>query len=342
MENTASSPILVTGATGFISSHLISILLQKGYKVRGTVRSLANTDKSRFLYHLVPEKNDNLELAEVDLSVKSNWLAAVEGCEYIFHVASPIPPYVPKDEMEIIGPAVAGTINMLEAAIEKKVKKAVITSSVLAMSFGNEEEVITEEDWSDESVSPAYPKSKVRAEKAGWKIYEENKDKIQLTVVNPNLVLGPIFTRHGNSSETFIADIMNGVFPGIMDVKLGIVDVREVAQAHYNAMFNENTTGRRYICAAEGLHQEEIFSILREEFGKVGYEIPTKHVTKEEVEASGNKIAQRNVANIGKEIKFNNERSIKELNITYRPVKQTIIDMGYSLIKQGVVPNKIG
>ena len=102
MDNNTSSLILVTGATGFVSSHLIKLLLEKGHKVRGTVRSLDNKAKNGFLYDLVPEKKDNLELVEVDLSDKSKWPPAVEGCQYIFHVASPVPPYVPEDEMEIM------------------------------------------------------------------------------------------------------------------------------------------------------------------------------------------------------------------------------------------------
>ena len=127
MESNKNIPVLVTGASGYIASHLIKILLERGHKVRGTVRSLSNRSKYEFLYRLAPEKNDNLTLVEADLTDRASWPAAVEGCEYIFHIASPIPPYVPKDENELIGPAVAGTVNVLEAAAEKGAKKVVVT-----------------------------------------------------------------------------------------------------------------------------------------------------------------------------------------------------------------------
>jgi dihydroflavonol-4-reductase len=161
MQPKTTAPILVTGASGYLASHLIKLLLEKGYKVRGTVRSLANKAKYQFLYDLVPEKNDNLELAEANLSEKACWLTAVKGYEYVLHVASPVPPYVPKDEMELIGPAVAGAENVLEAALAKNIKKVVMTSSCQAIYFGNEGKTVTEEDWSVEEKCPAYPKSKL-------------------------------------------------------------------------------------------------------------------------------------------------------------------------------------
>lgn len=179
MEPQTTAPILVTGASGYLASHLIKLLLENGYKVRGTIRSLASKAKYQFLYNLVAEKNGNLELLEANLSEKACWSTAVEGCEYVFHVASPVPPYVPKDEMELIGPAIAGAENVLEAALAKNVKKVVMTSSCQAIYFGNEGKTVTEEDWSVEEKCPAYPKSKLKAEKAAWKFYEEYKDKLR-------------------------------------------------------------------------------------------------------------------------------------------------------------------
>jgi len=153
-----NTPLLVTGATGYLASHIIKLLLQQGYKVRGTVRSLANKDKYQFLYDLIPEKKQNLELAEADLTDKASWGKAVEGIEYIFHVASPIPPYIPKDEMEIIRPAIDGTLNVLEAAVQKGAKKVVVTSSCLAIFVGNAGRVLTEDDWSKEEVIKGNPR----------------------------------------------------------------------------------------------------------------------------------------------------------------------------------------
>ena len=339
MQSSVTSPILVTGASGYVASHLIKLLLEKGHKVRGTVRSLANKDKYGFLYDLLPEKNDNLELVEGDLSEKTCWLKAVDGCEYVFHVASPIPPYVPKDEMEVIGPAVAGTENILVAALEKNVKKVVVTSGCLTIILtGNDAKQVSEEDWSNEAICPAYPKSKVRAEKVAWAFYEQHKDKIAVTTLLPSLVMGPVYIKHGNSSESLIKDILEGSFPGAMDATVGFVDVRDVAQGHYQAMFKQGTDGRRYACTAQEHSLEELITILKNEFEKSGYQIKDKKINKEEAIASGSTAAQRFANMIGRPLPhIVNERSVKELGMQYTSFEKTIIDMGHSLIKHGVV-----
>ena len=342
MENTVSTPILVTGATGYVASHCIKLLLERGYKVRGTVRSLANNEKYQFLYDLVPESRENLTLVEANLSDAQSWPAVVEGCEYILHIASPIPPYIPKDENEIIKPAVDGTLNVLNSALEKKAKKVVITSSCLAVWIGNGLKVVDENDWAVLEYCHHYPKSKVLAEKAAWEFYENNKDKIAVTVVNPSLVFGPTFTKHGNSSETLMAEIFKGSFPGIPDPEItwAIVDVRDAAEGHLKALFKKEADGRRYILSGWNLNVTETIDILKGEFEKFGYILPSKKITAEEIKASGNPIALRSASMMGQKINFTNERSIKELGLEYRNKETTIIDMGYSLIKNGVVEDK--
>jgi len=342
MENKSNSVILVTGATGYISAHCIKLLLEQGYKVRGSVRSLSNKDKYQYLYDLVPEKKANLSFVEAELTDPRAWLKAVEGCDYILHVASPIPPYIPKDENEVIKPAVEGTINVLEGAVEKGVKKVVITSTCLAIWIGNEDKVITEDDWSDLSKCAHYPKSKILAERAAWEFYEKNKDKIDVTVVNPSLVLGPTLTRQGNASEALIAEIMKNSYPGIPtpDCGYAVCDVRDAAEAHIRALCNKDSKGKRYIVSGYNTTTEEIVNILKSEFDRYGYEFPTKKVTLQEIKESGNQVAQRALLIMGKTMKFNNQRSIKELGMKYHTIEETIKDMGYSLIKNGLVEDK--
>ncbi len=342
MQPNTDTPILVTGASGYVASHIIKLLLERGFKVRGSVRSLSNTAKYQFLYDLVPENKHNLTLVEAELTNKESWLKAVEGCQYVFHVASPIPPGVPKNEDELIIPAVQGTLNVLEAAVEKGVKKVVVTSSCMCVTLGQPSgKINTEEDWAVEEACPAYPKSKVRAEKAAWEFYEKNKDKIEIATVLPYLVYGPIYTKHGNSSETMIAEIMRGNYPGFMDVKLSVVDVRDVAEAHFNAMFKEGTNGKRYICAGSLASVEDIFKHLAEELDQYGYKINNKFVTAEDIVASGNAVAQRMIPLIGKSMVVSNGKSKTELGMNYRPLKQTVKEMAHSIIKQGLVENKI-
>jgi len=333
-----NTPLLITGATGYLASHIIQILLQEGYKVRGTVRSLAKKDKNQFLYDLVPEKKDNLELVEADLTNKDSWPKVLEGVEYVFHVASPIYPSVPKDEMEIIRPAVDGTLNVLEAAVKAGAKKVVVTSSCLAIFVGNAGRVLTEDDWSKEEVIKGYPKSKLLAEKAAWEFYEKNKDKIEMTVINPALILGPEFTKQGNASEGLVSEIIKGNFPGVMDVNMVLVDVRDAAKAHVNGMFKPNTNGKRYIVSSGTYPLGDVIKIAKEEFGKLGYNIKDDPVTAEEVKASGVEIAQNYLHLIGVKMMLNNDRAKQELDQTYHSLKEMIVDMGHSLIKSGVVP----
>jgi nucleoside-diphosphate-sugar epimerase len=338
-----SGLILVTGATGYIASHCIKMLLDQGNKVRGTVRSLANKEKYQFLYDLSPTNNNNLTIVEVDLLNSESWLNACEGVQYVLHIASPYPPLNPKDENEIIKPAVEGTINVLNASLQKGVSKVVVTSSCLALFFGNYGKTVSEDDWSDTSKCSHYSKSKTLAEKAAWEFYEKNKNSIQLTTVLPSFVLGPIFFSNGNSSETFLRETMKNKLLGIPDPDMNIntVDVRDVAIGHINALFTKETDGRRYIVSGSEISNEEIFNILKKEFGKYGYEFPSKKVTAQQMLDSGNPHAQRAVPMMGKKFPLTNERSIKELNMSYRSIDETLVDMGYSLIKLGVVENLV-
>ena len=339
---TKDLPILVTGASGYIASHCIKQLLDQGFKVRGTVRSLSKKEKYEFLYTLSPSHNDNLSLVEAQLLNADCWGPAVDGCKYVLHVASPIPPYVPKDENEIIKPAVEGTMNVLQAALEKGVDKVVVTSSSLAILFGNDGKYVNEDDWSDVNKCSHYPKSKVLAEKAAWEFYEKNKEKIQITTVLPSLVFGPCFVAHGNTSEGLIREIMNNTYPGIPspDVKYRTVDVRDVAKGHLNALFNEKANGRRYILSGSETTNEGIVNILKEEFGKYGYELPGKKVSAEEIKNSGHALAQRVVPMMGKSFELNNERSVKELGMEYIGIEKSLVDMANSLIGLGLVVNK--
>ncbi len=335
------TPLLVTGATGYLASHIIKILLEQGYKVRGTVRSLAKKERYQFLYDLAPEKRDNLELVEAELLDKTSWSKAIEGVEYIFHVASPLPAEKPQDEMEIIKPAVEGTLNVLEAAVEKKAKKVIVTSSCLTFFVGHSGRLLTEEDWSKEEYLQGYPKSKFQAEKAAWEFYEKNKSKISIALVHPAMILGPSFVAHGGASEAVLGEIISGQFPGIFDVKLPVVDVRDAAQAHVNAMWSEGSKGKRHICCAASYSLGEIIKAAKEEFSRFGYEVKDGVITPEEANASPSIIAKNFVPLVGSDPQLNNERSRKELGIVYRNLKETVTDMGYSLIKNGSLPNKL-
>ena len=188
--------ILVTGASGYIACHIVKKLMEKGYRVRGTVRSLKDEKKVAPLRKLVPNPKHELELVEADLLKEETWPDAVKGCTFVIHTASPFPNTNPRDENEIIKPAVNGTLFVFRAcAQEEKVKRVVLTSSVAAIAGDNFEhnKHYTEKDWADPNLLSAYPKSKVLAEKSAWEFLEERKKNnlkcFELAVINPGYVM---------------------------------------------------------------------------------------------------------------------------------------------------------
>ena len=166
-------PILVTGATGYIGSQIIEILLKEGYHVRGTVRSLQNQQETAFLSKL--KHSEHLSIVEADLTNDACWDATVNGCEYVIHTASPVLPYVAKNEDELIKPAVEGAKSVFNAAIKHNVKRVVLTSSIVTLFAGNEGQLLDEGYWADLTKSDQYGKSKVLAEQAVWEIYRAQK-----------------------------------------------------------------------------------------------------------------------------------------------------------------------
>lgn len=336
--------VLVTGATGYIASHIIHLLLENNYLVRGTVRSLKNP-KNEAIFSINPAKKDNIELVEAEILSTDNWDPIVAGCHYVMHVASPFPPKPPKNNDELIKPAVKGTRDVLLAAIRNNVKKVVVTSSVAAILAGHmTKTVFTEDDWSVVENSAAYEASKYYAEREVWKIFEENKDKIKITCINPGIVLGPTFSKNISTSGDVISRALKDDIPGIAKLCFSYVDVRDVAQAHFNAMKKiDETNGKRYILSGDCVWFEEIMDILRKEFKQYGYSIVSRKVGYCPMKFASFFDSQIKLLLpfVGKELKVDNSRSVKELELNYRPIAQTIIESGYSFIEKGVVPNKI-
>jgi nucleoside-diphosphate-sugar epimerase len=179
--------ILVTGASGFLATHVVKHLLEQGYRVRGTVRSVKDEKKCDPLRKLAVNPKHELELVEADLMDEKSWPSAVKDCTYIIHTASPVPSKVPKDENEVIKPAVSGVMNVFKAAVQEgaRVKRIVLTSSIAAIA-GDEfitDKVYSESDLSDPSISQPYTKSKILSEKAAWDFVEERKKQISVALI---------------------------------------------------------------------------------------------------------------------------------------------------------------
>jgi dihydroflavonol-4-reductase len=336
----SNTTVLVTGATGFVASHCIKHLLESGFKVRGTVRSLKNAQKNKFLYDLVPEKKDNLQLVEADLLNKSSWPDAIKGSQYILHVASPMD--MTATEAQTIKPAVEGTLNILEAALKCQVKRVVLTGALFTAGYGMWDQVITEKVWSTCPNLKPYEKSKFLAEKAAWDFYEKNKGKIEMNVILPGFIVGPVFNSAGGSSEKVFSDLMTHKIPGIPNLSFPSVDVRDLAVAHKKAMLAPSGDGKRYISYSELKRFADFADDLRGEFGKYGYKIPKMKLAKWMLKMASccDKQIKAILPMIDNHMNVDCSYTNKELEIKYRPLKESCIDMVWSLIKLGAIPDK--
>ena len=343
--------VLVTGATGYIATHAIQQLLASGkYRVRGTIRSLKSEEKVKALKELVPDAKYPLDLCEADLQNKESWPPAVQGCKYVLHIASPFPSSVPKNpEREVIPPAVDGTVNVLTACSESgSVKKVVLTSSIAAISCGGvghpnrREHVYTEEDWSAPEACPPYERSKTFAEKAAWDFVKElpEKKKFDLSVINPGFVQGPALTKASGISVGMVWAMLVGKMPGAPDVAFGVVDVRDVAQAHITAMEKPECNGRRYLLVSESnVNLQQVLQWMAAEFNPQGYKVGTKKIPKYVawIASYRNSEMKSLYPVIGKKLTYKNDRMINNLGIQPRSAKESFIEAGYSIIELGMV-----
>jgi dihydroflavonol-4-reductase len=277
--------VLVTGATGFIAQHCLLQLMEAGYDVRGTARTSGRTSEvaailSPHLNDAVAARLDDLDVVAADLTRDDGWASAVEGCRYVMHVASPLPRGAVKDENELIAPARDGALRVLRAAHDAGVERVVLTSSLSAIVYGNDRsQTFTEGDWSnlDGPRIGAYDKSKTIAERAAWEYMESIKDTspMQLAVVNPGLVLGPLLSSDWGTSGEMVKRILDHKEPAIPNINFATVDVRDVASAHVSAMLTPEAAGQRFICAEANHPMIEIARILKDHYGSRGFKIPT-------------------------------------------------------------------
>jgi len=347
--------VLVTGASGFIATHLIKQLLEQGrYRVRGTVRSKKKEEKVKPLLELVPDAKYPIRLVEADLSKPETWQKAVKRCTFVFHVASPFPAGA-TNEAVIVRTAVEGTTNVLQACTDAgTIKRVVVTSSIAAVSAGSAgnpsnppDYVYTEKDWSEESVCGPYIKSKLKAEQAAWEFVKnlDESKQFELAVVNPGYVQGPLLSASsGEGSKEFAQRLLNNKMPALPDVAIAMVDVRDVAAAHIAAMEKSEAAGNRYILSNRTISFKEYAQIVGDEFRPQGYKIASKNMPK--VVMWVGKFFDSGIkqmySSLGKNVQVSNERMVNELGVQPRPIKESIIDTCYSLIDFGLARKTAG
>lgn len=274
--------VLVTGGTGFVAIHSILQLLNRGYQVRTTVRSLNSRDK---IFEMLKNGGitdfSQLEFIETDLTSDKNWNEAMIDCQYVLHIASPIFLRLPKNEDEMIRPAVDGTLRVLKAARDSGVKRVVMTSNFGAVGYSHKEKnsLITEESWTDpnEKGLSTYNKSKVLAEKAAWDFIEKEGGALELSVINPMGIFGPSLNEDLSSGFELLKKLLDGSMKAIPDIRLGIVDVRDVAELHILAMEKPQAKGERFLALSGGtMSLMEIVKLLKEKMPYVTTKAPTK------------------------------------------------------------------
>ncbi|HEY6790900.1 MAG TPA: NAD-dependent epimerase/dehydratase family protein [Trebonia sp.] len=332
--------VLVTGATGYAAGFCIRDLLAHGYAVRGTVRNL-NTSN---VEHLRPL--GEIELAQVTLDDDAGWAEAVEGCDYVLHVASPIPFKAPKHEDELIRPAVGGTTRVLRAAAKAGVRRVVCTSSLDAVTQNSAtaDRVRADDDWSDLAQSSAYGKSKILAEKAAWDLSTELG--LEVSVILPGAIIGPQLQVHVNKDSTsdLVRRILAGGMPAIPPINLGFSDVRDLATAHRLAIEVPAAAGNRYICADGPLWLTDVAQILKDEYGPRGYRVSTRPVPAWVIRAVAvvSDEAKLAVSQFDANYHVTAEKARRDLGWVQRPVRQTILETAEYLIEKGIVrPKKV-
>ncbi|KQT60246.1 MULTISPECIES: NAD-dependent epimerase/dehydratase family protein [unclassified Aureimonas] len=265
----AKDRVLVTGVSGFIAKHVAGLLLDSGFAVRGTVRSRDRADEARAVLIDGARDPSGLEIVDADLDRDDGWDEAMRCVRYVLHTASPFPAGTPRDRHALVPTAKGGALRVVAAADRAGVERLVLTSSVAAVYYGHEGRLdprYTEANVSNvESPSiSAYAISKTLAERAAWDAVSDSR--LELATVNPALVLGPLADQRVGSSISLLRMMMQGRLPVVPDVNIGIVDVRDVAEAHLRAMLVPEAAGRRFLLSAGSRSLREIGRAVAKDF----------------------------------------------------------------------------
>ena len=335
-----SAPVMVTGATGYVAGWLVKRLLEEGFTVHAAVRNPDNPDKLKYLNQLAADCSGSIRYFKSDLLEMGSYAEAMEGCQIVFHTASPFTISVDDPQKDLIEPAQLGTRNVLEQATKTaSVKRVVVTSSCAAIYGDNADldnavgSMFTEADWNQSSSlsHQPYSYSKTLAEKEAWKI-AKSQSQWDLVTVNPSLVLGPGINPFATSeSFSLVKQLGDGTMKtGTVNYGLGCVDVRDVAEAHMAAAFVPSAKGR-YITSAHNTNLPELARLLREQYGDA-YPIPTKVLPKWLVWLVGPVLAKGTTrTGIGRNVDIpflaDNSKGKQELGLTYRPLKESIVEM---------------
>ncbi len=343
-----TKPVLVTGANGFVASWLVKRLLEDGITVHAAVRSPDNDKKVGHLKELAENSKGKIVFFKADLLSTGSYMEAMQGCELVYHTASPFALEVDDPQKELIEPAQNGTKNVLETANEvNSVKRVVVTSSCAAIYTDAIDTVnapggmISEDDWNTTASLDyqPYSYSKTLAEKKAWEIADA-QSRWDLVTINPSFVMGPALNLNApGESMTTLTRLGGGEMKmGAPKMGIGVVDVRDVAEAHFKAGFVPEAKGR-YITSAHNTNFLEMGTILLPKYGDK-YPLPKKALPKWLVWLVGpitNKAFTRSfiTKNVNVPWKADNSKIKKDLGIEFRPMKETMEEAFQELIDAG-------
>jgi nucleoside-diphosphate-sugar epimerase len=337
--------VLVTGGSGFVGAHCILQLLAAGYRVRATVRNLQRESDVRAMLKVGgADPGANLTFVATDLLSDAGWPAAVAGCDFVHHVASPLPLLLPKHEDELIVPAREGTLRVLRAARDAKVKRVVLTSSFAAIGYGqkNPNQTFTEETWTDPNgpdVS-AYVKSKTLAERAAWDFISKEGGDLELATVNPVGVFGPVLGPDYSASIQIVSRLMDGKIPACPRLTFGVVDVRDVADLHLRAMTNPAAKGQRFLAVSgDFMTMLEIAQVLKSRMGEAARRVPTREFPDWmlRIVAKFDSSLGQVMPELGKRKNGTSEKARRVLGWAPRSREEALIATAESLIRLGLL-----
>lgn len=326
--------VLVTGGTGYVAGWVIKGLLERGYDVRTTVRSLKREASVRAV---VGGPAERLSFAVADLTKDEGWDAAMQGAAYVLHVASPL-----GDETasgDLVGPARDGTLRVLRAAVKAGVKRVVFTSSCAASAspLQGPDSVNDETRWTDpaDPANTQYRLSKILAERAAWDFMETEGGATEFTTVLPSAIFGPILSPETTGSVDVIGRLMSGAMPGIPRIGFCVVDVRDLADLHIAAMISPEAKGQRFIAAGGFMWMEEVAAALRTGLGPRAPKVPTRRLPNWLVRLLAATVAKPLSAitpTLGRRHVFSSAKAQRLLGFKPRPAAETIVATGESLL----------
>jgi nucleoside-diphosphate-sugar epimerase len=347
VQNLYMSTVLVTGGSGFVGSHCILQLLAADHQVRTTVRDLKREPEVREMLMEGGVKDgagDRLSFFAADLESDAGWREAVAGCDYVLHVASPFPITVPKHEDELIVPAREGALRVLGASRDAQVKRVVLTSSFAAIGYGQPEQSkpFDETNWTNpagDDILP-YVKSKTIAERAAWDFIAKEGGNLELAVVNPVAVFGPVLGPDFSTSILLLERLMDGAMPGLPHLHFGVVDVRDVADLHLRAMTHPAAKGERFLAlAGDFLSMLDIANVLKSRMGEAAKLVPTRQLPDWVVRLAAlrDPAVKQILPELGKTKNGTNAKAKRVLGWAPRTSEDSIVATAESLVRLGLL-----